>query len=431
MKGDENDDKGHNVMYYFLRKGVMNMAKNRAHGEGHIRKRVDGRWEGIFTAAIDADGKQQFKHVYGKTRKQVADKLRELARQKELYGFVSTKKVSVAEWIEHWLKEIMVHSLRQTTYRTYESLFNTHIKPSLGSLLLQKLTPADIQKLYNRLAIEGKRIQVKKPKAGEEAPPPPAPQGLSSSAIRQVHQVIRGSLEKAAKDGLIIRNPALHVKLPRRERKEHQVKAFSEDEIKKLLASIQSDRLRYAYVLELKTGIRRGELLGLTWEAIDWENKTINIKQSLVYAHGEVCFSEPKTTKGRRILEVEPEVLADLKRQKALQAEERLKAGPLWQDNNLVFAKEDGQPINPNGFTRRFRRLIERLGIKGKRFHDLRHTFASLLILAGEDILRVSEFLGHAKAGFTLNTYSHVLPGKKRDTAKKINNIIEGLKTQT
>ncbi len=406
------------------------MAKNRAHGEGHIRKRVDGRWEGIFTAAIDADGKQQFKNVYGKTRKQVADKLRELAKQKELYGFVSTKKVSVAEWIEHWITEIMMHSLRKTTYQTYLSLFKTHIKLGFGGILLQKLSSADIQKLYNKLTKEGKRIQVKKQKKGKDASPPPEPQGLSPKTIRQVHQIVRGSLNKAVQDGLIVRNPALSVKLPRLAKNEQPVNAWSEDEIKKLLVDIREDRMRYAYMLELKTGIRRGELLGLKWDSIDWDNQTVNIKQTLVYANGEIYFSEPKTAKGRRILEVEPEVLADLKRQKAQQAEERLKAGPLWQDNNLVFTKEDGAPINPNVFSRRFRRLLDRMGIKDKRFHDLRHTFASLLILAGEDILRVSEFLGHAKPGFTLNTYSHVLPGKKRDTAKKINNIIEGLKSQ-
>jgi flagellar biosynthesis component FlhA len=132
----------------------------------------------IFTAAIDADGKQQFKNVYGKTRKQVADKLRELAKQKELYGFVSTKKVSVAEWIEHWITEIMMHSLRKTTYQTYLSLFKTHIKLGFGGILLQKLSSADIQKLYNKLTKEGKRIQVKKQKKGKDASPPPEPQGF-------------------------------------------------------------------------------------------------------------------------------------------------------------------------------------------------------------------------------------------------------------
>lgn len=399
---------------------LMAGIKRRAHGEGHIYQRKDGRYEGKVTITIDSEtGKQKFKSVYGKSRKEVAEKMAELLSQKREFGFIETKKILFKEWLDRWLNDYMKMTLRPTTWALYETISRVHIVPLLGDIPLTKLKSADFQRLYTQ-KMESGRVRNKTDEEGKIIK-----KGLSARTIRQIHNVIRSSLSQAVEEGLLTRNPSETVKLPRVEH--FEVEPFSMEEVKKILIETQKDRYKAAYILELHTGMRRGELLGLRWADVDFLEELINVNRSLGVVSGKIILLEPKTAKGKRKVEVAKNVLDELKQHKIRQNSERLEIGELWQNNDLIFCQEDGSPINPNSFRRRFARLLERIGLPAKRFHDLRHTFASILLSEGEDIKRIQDMLGHANPRITLETYSHVMPGKKRETANKISSIISSL----
>lgn len=397
------------------------MAKTRLHGEGYIskKKRKDGRYEGRIPAGVDENGKRRFIAVYGQTKQEVKEKLDELTKQRKTHGFLTTKKILFGDWLDDWLNNTMKIHLKDTTFCLYETLIRVHIKPILGQTQLAKLQVADLERLYKE-KLECGRIQKKGKKVKEK------PKGLAPKTVKQIHNVIHQALQRAFDTGLVTANVSDKAKLPKLTQK--QVESLSPEHIQALLKQIENDRLRAAYILTLKTGLRRGELLALKWSDVNWAENTISVNKSLVMAGGKMSLHDTtKTARGMRLLYIDDDLIAELKRHKARQAEERLKYGDVYESKGLIFAYENGEYINPNTFRQRFKRVLKNIGIEEKRFHDLRHTFASLLIQNGIDVLRVSAFLGHAKPGFTLNTYSHVIPGKMQETAVKINSLINDL----
>jgi integrase len=257
--------------------------------------------------------------------------------------------------------------LRPSTYATYETLVKRHLKPRLGSLSLRSLTAAHLNAMYMELLASGRRD-------GQG--------GLSPASVRYVHAVIRKALANAVRWNLVTRNVADAADPPRLSRR--QMKTWSAREVRRLLEQVEGDRLHAAYVLACTTGMRRGEVLGLRWQDLDLEAGRASIAQTLIVVGGyDVRFSEPKTAKGRRMVALDPATVGALREHRSRQMLERSLIGQAYEDKDLAFAREDGTPLHPDGFSDAFWRHAKAAGLPRIRFHDLRHTHATLALAAG------------------------------------------------
>lgn len=288
-----------------------------------------------------------------------------------------------------------------------------HIKPEIGNIQLKKLQPHHLQKLYNDKRTHG-RVD------GQG--------GLSARSVRIMHTVLHSALGQALKEGLVARNVSEATILPRYERKEPRVLTLEEE--KRFFKALAEDRLGPAFLLDLGSGLRCGELLALRWEDVNLEEGIIRVSRSLSRVKTDggptktiLIFQEPKSKKSKRTIPLPKWAVAALKTQKARQNQEKLLAGPSYQDNGLVFATEFGKPIEPRNFTRKFHQLIKKAGITRTNLHALRHTYATRLLEANEHPKVVQELLGHSQIGVTLDTYSHVMPEIKQAAAAKLNDL--------
>jgi integrase len=389
------------------------MAKRRGNGEGSITKRKDGKWQGSILIGYDLEtGRPKRKYFYGRTRKEVQEKINEVALKVQAGTYREPSKLTVAEWFTTWLNDYMKPSLRPTTWESYKYQVNGHIIPALGHLKLAQLQTAHLQKLYNE-KLNGGRLDGK-------------PGGLSSRSIKYIHTVIHSCLEQARKEGMIQVNPADAVKLPKREQKE--IKYLGTAEAAIFLAAAKESKHFAAFFLALNTGMRRGELLGLRWQDIDFETGQLTVTQGLVRISGKgLVFQEPKTKLSNRVINLSPAVLAVLKEHKRKQNEYRLMAGGGYRkDLDLVFANELGEPIDPRAFTRVFERIVKKTGLD-VTFHGLRHTFATIALEQGVDVKTIQETLGHHSSAFTMDVYSSVTAKMKREAADKVGNLLASL----
>lgn len=384
------------------------MPKRRGNGEGTIVKRNDDRWMAAITVGRTPDGKPRRVVFYGKTRKEVQEKLDE-ARQQQKAGIqIVTNRITVAEWFTLWMNTYMRPHLRPTTFDSYLSKLEKHIIPAIGAVQLRQLQATHLQKFYNDLLASG-RVDGRG--------------GLSARTTRYVHAIIHHGLQQAVKEQLIPRNPADAVSLPSQQRKE--IKPLTTNQAQHFLAAIKGERLYPAFMLELATGLRLGELLGLRWGDLDMEKGIVHVQQSLVRTKAGLVFQEPKTERSRRSIPLPENAVRELKRWKAWQNGEKLALGEAYRDFNLVFCKETGEPLDPGEFSKYFSRLLEEAGLPHVRFHDLRHTHATQLLQLGVHVKVVQERLGHSTVTMTLDTYSHVLPGLQEDAAARLNSLLE------
>jgi len=389
------------------------MAKRRGDGEGSITKRKDGRWQGSVLVGYNPEtGRPKRKYFYGRTRKEVQEKINEVALKVQAGTYREPSKLTVAEWFTTWLNDYMKPSLRPTTWESYKYQVNGHIIPALGHLKLAQLQTAHIQRLYNE-KLHGGRLD------GKDG-------GLSPKSVRYIHTVIHSALEQAKKEGMVTINPADAVKLPKREQKEIKYLDMADAAI--FLAMAKESKHFAAFYLALNTGMRRGELLGLRWKDIDFEAGQLTVNQGLVRVSGQgLVFQEPKTKLSNRVINLAPAVVQVLKEHKKRQNETRLKAGGAYrEDLGLVFANELGEPICPRAFTRVFERLIKKAGLD-VTFHGLRHTFATLALEQGVDVKTIQETLGHHSSAFTMDVYSSVTAKMKREAADKVGNLLASL----
>ncbi|TDA67706.1 MAG: site-specific integrase [Clostridia bacterium] len=388
------------------------MGGKRGNNEGSVTQRSDGRWQGAVTTGRDpATGKLKRVFFYGATREEAARKVTAALAEVQRGTFVEPTKLTVGQWLETWLVEYKKTELRPTTWDSYEITARVHIKPAVGELKLKDLRPEHLQRLYNEKA-----------KAG-----------LSPKTVTYIHTVIHGALGQAVKNGLVIRNVAEATTLPRKVKKE--IRPLTLEEVKQLFDAIEQDRLFPAIYLELATGLRRGELLGLRWQDVNLKAGTITVKQGLVRVRnheaqeGErktmLVFQELKTATARRTIPIPEDVLAELKRWKARQNEEKLALGQGYRDNGLVFCAEDGQPLDPRSFTRHFDQMLKCAGLPHIRFHDARHTFATMMLELGESPKVVQQMLGHSQIAVTLDIYSHVSLDLERKAAARLNEVLK------
>ncbi|GEA15567.1 site-specific integrase [Moorella sp. E308F] len=392
------------------------MARKRGNNEGTISKRKDGRWCAAITVGRTEEGKQKRIFFYGKTRQEVADKLAKALNDIKQGTFVEPDKLTVGEWLDTWLNEYVKPHVRPTTWGGYEYIVRQHLKPALGKIRLKDLRPDHLQKLYNE-KLAGGRVD------GQGQ--------LSNRTVRLMHVVIHAALKQAMKNQLVIRNVADATKPPSLKKKE--IRVLSPEEQARFISILKDDRLGAAFLLDLATGLRRGELLGLRWRDVNLEEGTITINQSLVEvrtgnAEGKktmLMFQEPKTKQSKRTIPIPKSILTELKAHKIRQDHEKSQAGPKYQDNDLVFATAEGKPINPRNFNRSFYRLVKKAGLPPINPHALRHTFATRLLEADEHPKVVQDLLGHSQISLTLDTYSHASMDLKRRAAEKLDKILE------
>ena len=360
------------------------MAKRRGNGEGSINRRKDGRWMGRHTV-YTADGPKQ-RAVYGRTRVEVAEKLTKAMSDRDGGLVFDAGSLTVGEYLERWLSNSVRDTVRQRTYEGYEHMVERHISPTLGRVKLKSLTPAHVRALYRE------RLD----------------SGLSARTVQYAHTTLNKALKQAVADGLIPRNAAASVKPPRPRRSE--IKPLGPKQVRALFDAVSGHRLEALYAVAVTAGLRKGELLGLRWEDVDLERGMLQVRRVLSEARSGRIFEAPKSGKGRQIRLTQGTAKA-LRAHRKRQLEERMEKAGLWQEEGLVFPSEVGTPLSARNLQRHFKSVLKRAGLPGTtRFHDLRHTCATLLLRQGVHVKYVQELLGHADVALTLNVYSHVLP---------------------
>ncbi|MDD5476301.1 MAG: tyrosine-type recombinase/integrase [Syntrophales bacterium] len=338
-------------------------------------------------------------------RKPKAEKLcADILRQLEQGTYIEPHKQTVTEYMEHWLETYAIN-LAPSTYAGYKRIVTAHISTQLGHIPLIKLQPIQVQGYYSS------RLQA----------------GLSATTVRQHHAILRQALEHAVKWQLIYRNPADLAEAPTRAAAE--IFPLEPEQLDKLLAMATGLRDEYLYIVAAYTGMREGEILALTWPDVDIDghDPVCRVRQTVGYINGKGFVFRPtaKSKRSRREIPLPDIAVTALKKQRAMIREEKVKAGPKYDRKSaLVFPNKYGKPLDPSDMTRRFKRLVVKAGFPDVRFHDLRHTHATLLLKAGVHPKVVQERLGHQTIGITMDTYTHVLRGMQREAVDKLNEYL-------
>lgn len=367
----------------------------RANGEGSIYKRKDGRW----CASMTLDRGHR-KHFFGRTREDVARKLTTALKARQDGLPVPTERQTVGQFLSTWL-ETTRPSLRYRTWQRYEELIRLHAVPGIGRIVLARLEPQHLQRLY------AGRLDA----------------GQSPSSVRRLHAVLHRGFGDAARWGMVGRNIVDLVKPPRSVRREMQ--ALSPEQSRRFLDATARDRMGALYVLALTTGARQGELLAIRWRDADLDAGTLQVRGSLQRQPEGLAIVEPKTPGSRRQIALTRNAVEALRRHRVAQAKERLALGAAWEDNDFVFANEVGRPMDVRNLMRRsFLPLLKEAGLPRIRFHDLRHTAATLLMGQSVHAKVVAEMLGHSRISTTLDLYSHVTPTMQRQAAEALDRVL-------
>jgi len=382
---------------------------NRVKGTGSIRKRSDGRWEGTCCIGYDTKtGKLLRKSVYGKTQKDVRMALATITAEVDKGDYTAPTNMTLSQWLDIWIDEYTLN-LKPSTKAAYKQHIRVHIKPYLGRKQLTQLATRDIQHLYSELLNEVH---------------------LAPKSVKNVHGVLHAALEQAKKVGNISFNPSDAAVTPRVEKK--QVTSMEAEDISIFLNAIKGTKYEYAMFVAVFTGLRQGELLGLTWDCVDFERGLllINKQHNRPKGEKEFRFSSLKNDKVR-ILTVPDKVIDVLRMQQERQKQWKKELGAGFSNaDNLVFTIETGRYVNNVMLYQRFKKIMTKLGKPEMRFHDLRHTYAVNSLRAGDDIKTVQENLGHSTAAFTLSTYAHATPGMKRESANRMSQFIKSVSAQ-
>jgi integrase len=355
------------------------------------------------------DGRRQRRWHSGYPTRKDAERARvELLVQVDQGIYVEPSRLTLAVFLrDQWLLAL-TGQVRPTTLHSYRSNLERYVLPRIGQLPLQRLTPAHLNTLYGALLAAGGR----------------GGQPLSARTVQAIHMTVRKALGDAARWGLVVRNVAALASPPKRRRAE--MRTWTAAELRAFLEHVQDERLAALWMLAASTGMRRGEMLGLRWVDVDLDRGRVAVRQTLVIAGRQVVISEPKTSRSRRSIALDPRSVAALRSWRAAQAAERLAWGAGWTDSGLVFTREDGTPIHPEWLSDAFEWRIKTAGLPRIRLHDLRHTHASLGLAAGVPIKVMSERLGHTSSSFTADAYQHVTPGLEEEAAATVARLVFG-----
>lgn len=376
---------------------VKPMSPKRGNNEGSIYP-FRGRW----VAAVTLPSGRR-KVMYGRSRDEVRRLLAEALAGREAGTINDARGFTVGSFLDLWLSDVAKPSVRHWTFKGYEVHVRLHLKPGLGRLPLDRLEPVHVQRLMNE-----------KLKSG-----------LSPKSIRYIRGTLRTALNHAVRWGYISRNPAAMVDGPRVE--EYESHPFTLEEAREFLNAIRGDRLQALYSVALTLGLRQGEALGLRWQDIDLDQGVLHVTKQLQRIDGEFQLLEPKTKKSRRTIGLPAIAVRELRDHRDRQQRERERSRADWNHRDLVFTRGDGEPLDGTVVTHQFHRLLDRAGLPQRRFHDLRHSCATLL-QAQEVAPRVAmEILGHSNIAQTMNLYTKVLSASKRDAAKRIDDLVNDL----
>lgn len=389
------------------------MAK-KGNNEGSIRKRSNGTWEGRYSDGVNAEGKQIQRSVYGKTKKEVADKLHAIFFQKQQGIYVTPTKVLVKDWLIEWLHNYAHITVRPSTYISYEGYIYNHIIPIIGDLPIQKLTPPIVQNFYNDRFLNG-RIDGKG--------------GLSSKTLRNMHNMFHQAMEQAKINGLIMQNPTDNAIIPKSQKKEMRV--LSVQEQLRLLNVVHLHRLGFAIKFDLATGLRIGELCALKWTDLNYQKKTVKISRTLQRIKTNqlereeldgsenmtmVVEGDVKTSSGFREIPIPDKIWMELLQHQQRQQQEYMSLGVPILPDGYIFAMPFGTCVEPSTMRDALNYLLAVAEIEHANFHSLRHTFATRAIEAGMPVKTLSDILGHSQVQITMDLYCHSSIDHMRDS---------------
>ena len=380
------------------------MAKRRPQGDGTIRKRSDGRWEARIIIGHKNDGSPIYKSAFAKTQKSALKQLHQLLDLYRDVDLTEECRMTLGEWMDKWMDEYMIFTIKENTIKGYRSQIDHQIKPFIGHKQLASLTTADIQKFYNKIKKEG-RVH----------PHPIHGHVLSDSMVRKIHMMLHEAMEVAVRERYIVRNPTDNTTIPKKTTTEKQV--LDDSQLNRFLEAIQGEPYWHDFFyVEVMTGLRRGEICGIKWSDIDFNEGTLCIKRSVSTKEGGgVSIGETKTDAGVRTIIMPPSVATLLwkKRSDAI--------------NEWVFPHytNPSDPLHPSSAYKKLKTLLKRLELPLLRFHDLRHTFATQATDGGVDPKTLAGILGHTDASFTLDTYTHVTSDMQRGASAIVNNMMQ------
>lgn len=367
----------------------------RGNGEGSVFQRKDGRWAATITAGHTETGKRKRRTVYAATKREVLDKLSELSHQNRTGTLAEPTTSTVAEYMRHWLENSAKPTIRASTYRSYERTIRTNVSPIIGGVRLSKLRATHIQSLYAALQ----------------------ERGLAAGTIRTACAVLKRALSDAERFNLIASNPARLVKPPKLEHREMQV--LTAEQVRAFLSEAKGDRCWPLFVVAVHSGMRQAELLGLEWPDVDFARQTITVSRTASYVGSKLVVDAPKTRKSLRTIDASAAVLDALNVQRAM----LLREGQA--SCRLIFPSQQGTVQHRSNITRRhFAPTLKAAELPNIRFHDLRHTAASLMLQSGVNAKIVAERLGHATVNITLGIYAHVMPGMGRDASDRLDALL-------
>jgi integrase len=373
------------------------MAKRRGHGEGSIYQRKDGRW----AASISLENRRR-KYFYGETRREVQEKLKIALREQQQGMLATGPQQTLKAYLEQWVEQVYRPTVKPLTYQQCRSAVYHHLIPALGSTPLQKLTAAQVQRLCTQ------KLDA----------------GLAPRTVAVIHAMLQRALENAVKWGLVSRNVAKLVTLPRVER--YNAQTLTSEQAMKLLEVARSSRIETLLLMAITTGMRQGELLALRWSDIDFDQGIVFVRRTVARITGRGHVeSEPKTKSSRRRIVLPAVTLQALKEHQQRQEQARSKLGDRWHEQGLVFAGRYGRYLHTDSLAKTFHRLLAQAGLPHMRFHDLRHSAATILLAAGVHPKMVQELLGHSTISMTMDIYSHVLPPMQQEVANKMDGLFK------
>ena len=408
------------------------MSKKRGQGEGSIFEESPGKWRASVSLGW-RNGQRIRKTFTAATRGEVKDKLTKALRDHQLGLPVKVEKQTVSQFLESWLSNVAKQRVRPSTLTSYGWIIRRHIGPGLGRVQLARLAPQQVQQFLNEklnyisCPVCEDRIAARDFDAHVAARHAETKQtihnpSLSPRTVQHIHATLRAALEQARKWELVGRNVATLVEAPRVVR--HQIQPYTPEQARAFLDAMKGDRLEALYSVAIAIGLRQGEALGLRWQDIDFAAGRLTVTNSLQRVDGKLQLVETKRDRSRRTITLPQVCMNALLAHLARQDGERTWAGDRWKETGFVFTTTVGTPIDGPACTHRFQKTLGKANLPRMRFHDLRHTCATLLLAQGVHPRLVMEILGHSQIAVTMNTYSHVIPAMQREVANQMDAIL-------